>query len=70
MKTKRDFFVRDRLIQEAVCEDTWCDRCVQADLGLIDPVEYEEDGRVFVEGRCARCSAVVVTVLTERQADE
>jgi hypothetical protein len=32
---------------------------------MVAPVEYQEDGEVFVEGRCAVCGATVTTAVTE-----
>jgi hypothetical protein len=66
MRTLRDFWQRDQLDQSIICDNTWCNVCKQADIGLVQPNEYEEDGRIFVEGKCARCSTLVVTELTEK----
>ena len=68
MRTPRDFFARDQIEQESICENTWCDRCDEADIGLRDPQEYEENGRVLVEGKCIRCGSSVVTELTEQSS--
>lgn len=70
MRVQRDFFARNRLEQEFICETTWCDTCGEADIGLLNPVEYEEGGRVFVEGACARCRGRIVTELTEQSAGD
>ena len=65
MRVPRDFFARDQFDQESICENTWCDSCGQADIGLHNPVEYEENGRIFVEGACARCHGRIVTEIRE-----
>jgi hypothetical protein len=49
-------------------ENTWCDKCQAADLGMTEPVEYENDGAVFVEGKCVRCASRVVSEVHERDA--
>lgn len=65
MRVERDFFARNHVEQELICGNTWCDACVEADIGLLGPVEFEEDGQVFVEGDCARCRCRIVTVIIE-----
>ena len=61
----RDFRRRAELEQRWLTENTWCERCSQADLGITDPVEYEEDGRVLIEGKCRRCGERVVSSVAE-----
>jgi hypothetical protein len=46
-------------------EETWCETCAEADLGLTDPIEYEEKGARYVEGKCAACRATVRSVVVE-----
>jgi hypothetical protein len=70
MRVHRDFFARDQIDQEYICENTWCDTCDEADIGLLNPVEYEEDSRVFVEGACARCLSRIVTEITEHSVGD
>ncbi len=61
----RDFDARDDADKAAFLEQTWCDNCQQANLGMTDPVEYELKGIVFIEGRCRRCGQPVLTELTD-----
>lgn len=68
MRVERDFFARNQIVQELICENTWCDACDEADIGLQNPVEFEEDGTVYVEGDCARCRGRVVTSISERSS--
>lgn len=68
MRVERNFFARDTFEQEAICENTWCDACGEADIGLLHPREYEEDGQVFVEGVCAGCQSRVVTSIHKGSA--
>ncbi len=70
MRVPRDFFARDWIVQESICENTWCGNCAEADIGLLNPVEYEEDGHIFVEGACARCRGKIVTEIKESRAYE
>lgn len=61
----RDFSKRSADEQRAFLEQTWCDQCMEADLGMTDPVEYEDEGLVVIEGKCKRCGGPVVTELTD-----
>ena len=45
--------------------DSWCDACNQADLGMRDPQEFEEDGQIIVEGLCKKCGGTVRNIITE-----
>lgn len=61
----RDFGARDQQEQQAFLEQTWCDNCLKANLGMSDPVEYELKGIVYIEGRCLGCGQPVLTELTD-----
>jgi hypothetical protein len=65
MRVSRDFFARNWIDQESICENTWCESCAEADIGLLDPIEYEEDGRILVEGVCAKCRSRIVSEIKE-----
>ncbi len=59
-RIKRDFFLRDNEEQRWLMENTWCDTCQQADLGLKDPLEYEDSETIFLEGKCNHCGHTVI----------
>ncbi len=67
-RIERNFSGRDAQEQRWLVENTWCDSCAKADLGLTDPVEYAEGGQVFVEGKCVRCGQRVVSTISEPNA--
>ncbi len=48
-RTERNFGNRDAAEQRWLVAHTWCDHCAKADLGLTEPVEYEEGGQILVE---------------------
>jgi hypothetical protein len=60
-KTERDFYDRPQEERSWLENETWCDGCRQADLGLIEPHEYEENGAVFIEGKCRACGGAVAS---------
>jgi len=66
MKNLRDFHQRSQSDQSWITKNTWCDKCDAADLGQKDPLEYEENGKVFVEGKCNVCSSIVRSELVDK----
>jgi hypothetical protein len=66
MKIQRDFTLRPDAERTWLCENTWCDLCAKADLGMTDPCEYEESGEVFVVAKCKACGTAVRSVIHER----
>ena len=68
-RIERDFFARDPEDQKAFLEQTWCNECMEADLGMTDPVEHELNGVVYVEGKCAKCGSVIMTEIADDETD-
>ena len=60
-RTERDFYDRTPEERSWLENETWCDGCCQANLGLIEPHEYEENGTVFIEGTCRSCGGRVAS---------
>ncbi len=61
----RDFNLRPEEEQQAFLDQTWCNECMEVDLGMKNPKEYEENGRVFIEGECLKCGSAVVTEIVD-----
>ena len=61
----RNFLARDAEEQQAFLEQTWCDSCQEADLGMHSPLEYELEGTIYIEGTCNKCGQQVYTELTD-----
>ncbi len=68
-RIERDFFAREPEDQEAFLSQTWCNACMEADLGMKEPVEYELNGIVFVEGKCVKCGEMVCTEIADDETD-
>ena len=68
-RIERDFFARDKDDQEAFLTQTWCNTCMEVDLGMKEPVEYELNGVVYVEGQCVKCGNSVVTEIADDDTD-
>jgi hypothetical protein len=64
MVLKRNFENRPALEREWFSENTWCDICGQADLGMSSIREYEEDGKTIIEGVCNSCGGPVKSEVT------
>lgn len=62
---QRDFNARTEEDKQAFLENTWCDQCQEVNLGLYQPNEYEQGKTIYIEGKCKKCHAVVITELTE-----
>jgi hypothetical protein len=69
-RISRDFLARDSEEQADFLHNTWCNLCQQIDLGMVNPIEYELLGRVFIEGQCAACGEPSITELVEADEDE
>ena len=67
MRTPRDFGANPPWLRQWYLKHTWCNTCNKADLGMIEPNEYEEDGRVYVEGDCEVCGERVFSEVVERE---
>ena len=63
-KIKRDFYARSAEEQNDFLAMTWCNACMQADLGMVEPEEYELADTIFIEGKCRVCGGVVTTELS------
>ena len=64
-RIERDFNLRDEEEKKSFLEQTWCDQCQEVNLGMVEPVEYEQNDIVFIEGKCAKCGSIILTELTE-----
>lgn len=64
-RNDRDFSARPADDQQALLKHTWCQTCMEVDLGMNSPVEYEQKGIIFLEGQCNKCGETIVTELTD-----
>jgi RNase P subunit RPR2 len=46
-------------------DNTWCDRCGEADLGMHSTRRFESEGRAYIEGTCNQCGELVRSELIE-----
>ncbi|OUR67667.1 hypothetical protein A9Q73_04975 [Bermanella sp. 47_1433_sub80_T6] len=69
-RIERDFYLRDPEEQADFLLQTWCNECQQVDLGMTDPVEYELDGKIAIEGKCKKCGNSVTTEIAPDDGDD
>lgn len=68
-REERDFSARSEQDQQDFLTQTWCNHCMKADLGMKNPVEYEIDGVIYIEGECKVCGQPVVTEIADDSTD-
>ncbi|MGK0474971.1 MAG: hypothetical protein ACJAYV_000622 [Oleispira sp.] len=66
---ERNFEDRTDEDKEAFLTQTWCNACQAADLGMVEPKEYELNGTIIVEGKCKTCSEVSLTEVADESTD-
>lgn len=66
-RVERNFEEREPSLRQWFINNTWCDHCAKADLGLTCPSEYEEDGQIYIEGLCRQCGNRVVSLIEETE---
>ena len=69
-RTERNFADNPEWLRQWMVDNNWCDRCNEADIGLHEPREYEEDEKRFLEGKCVRCGGLVVSEIVESSEDD
>ena len=62
-----DFGNNPEWLQAWYLENTWCGNCQASDLGMVEPKQWEEGGREFVGGKCAKCAEPVQSEVIERE---
>ncbi|MDB2525991.1 hypothetical protein N9X53_04840 [Mariniblastus sp.] len=65
----RNLNARDQFERDCLIENTWCDHCSVADLGIDKPSEYEDDGHVFIEGICRGCGNMIKSETVKPDSD-
>ena len=66
----RDFLSRVYNERQRLADNTWCDVCGEANMGLEKPVEYEENNKFFLEGKCRKGGAKIVSEIPEIEKKE
>ena len=64
-RIERDFSQRSVEEQQDFLSQTWCNNCMEVDLGMKNPKEYESESRVWIEGECVKCGEITITEIVE-----
>ncbi|TBR41086.1 hypothetical protein CBF23_010780 [Marinomonas agarivorans] len=64
---ERSFTDRPQDEQEALLTYTWCNYCMEVDLGMQNVKEYQSEDRVWLEGDCIKCNNKVITEIDETE---
>tara|TARA_R110002167_G_scaffold143811_4_gene333399 strand:+ start:1851 stop:2084 length:234 start_codon:yes stop_codon:yes gene_type:complete len=67
---ERDFFARPVEEQNDFLHQTWCNHCMEVDLGMKNPKEFETKDRVWIEGDCLKCGHSTITEIVEDDEEE
>ena len=62
---ERDFSLRSEEEQQDFLSQTWCNQCMEVDLGMKNPKEFESKDRVWIEGECLKCGQSTITEIVE-----
>jgi len=62
---ERDFFLRGVEEQKDFLSQTWCNTCMEVDLGMTNPKEFESASRLWIEGQCVKCNGTTITEIVE-----
>jgi hypothetical protein len=65
VKINREFNERQSQDREWHLQNTWCDSCGKADLGMDRPSEYELNGKIYLSGFCKLCGHEIKTEIIE-----
>ena len=61
----RDFNLRSEEEKDWIIQNTWCSKCNKSDIGLNNPVEYQENGKIYISGKCIDCGQNILTEIVE-----
>lgn len=66
---ERDFLARPLEEQNDFLAQTWCNHCMEVDLGMKNPKEFESKDRIWIEGDCIKCGNSTVTEIVEEDEE-
>ncbi|WP_417553668.1 hypothetical protein [Marinomonas fungiae] len=66
----KNFFDRSIEEQQDFLQQTWCNECMEMDLGMKNPQEFEAGDRAWIEGECVKCGTKIITELVYEDDEE
>ncbi len=70
MKTILDFNSLPESEKSYFLEETWCGKCNEPDLGIVEPELYIENERKYVSGKCTVCGESAISEIIENEIKE
>jgi len=64
-----DFNSLSAVEQDWYLQETWCDVCEKADLGILEPELYMENNQKYVGGKCRVCGTKCVSSIIEKDVE-
>jgi len=61
MKKIIDLSSLDEIERSIYLDETWCDKCSEADLGIDKPELYIENNCKFISGSCTVCGELCIS---------
>lgn len=58
LDSTRDFTLRTATEEQWLINNTGCPRCQKTNLGLPNPIEFEDNGWSFLERTCVLCDGI------------
>lgn len=68
-REKLDWYTLPESDQTWYLQETWCNTCDKADLGLSDPELYIEGGIKYIDGKCLVCGSICSSTISEHDSD-
>lgn len=69
MRETIDLSTLPEIERDIYLNDSWCDKCNEADLGIVNPELYVESGRKYICGNCKICGTECISEIIERQGE-
>ncbi|MCO4785819.1 hypothetical protein [Marinomonas atlantica] len=66
----KDFFARPAEERQDFLQQTWCNQCMEMDLGMKNPQEYKAGERTWIEGDCVKCGTKIITEIVVEDDEE
>ena len=67
IKKTLDFNSLSDLDKDFFLNDSWCDKCNEADLGIIEPELYIESEHQYISGKCSKCKEVCISEVVVKE---
>ena len=69
MREDLDFNALPKSDKDWFLQETWCDTCDKADLGMKEPELYVENNIKYISGKCIICNTKCISTITEQDID-